>query len=87
MSNLLVTVKRRDGAQEEFPVYPSAIVAFERELKMGLAQAFSDTNSARNENAYKLAYLCEKDSGGVVKIFDEWLKTVADVEISENPKG
>lgn len=85
--NLIVTVERRDGTREEYPVYPSAIVAFEREVKMGLAQAFADSNVARNENAYKLAYLCQKDSGAVVKMFDEWLKSVADVEIGENPKG
>ena len=38
------------------------------------------------EHLYYLAWLADKDSGNVVKPFEEWAKNVADVEISNDPK-
>jgi hypothetical protein len=86
MIDISVSVERRDGTREEFPVYPPTIIAFERWAKMGISAAFT-SNSVKFEHLYYLAWLAEKDSGAVVKIFDEWLKTIKKVDIVEAPKG
>ena len=52
---------------------------------MGISTAFSTTDT-KMEHLYYLAWLAERDGGNVVKPFDEWTKTVADVEISNDPK-
>ena len=52
---------------------------------MGISTAFS-TNDTKMEHLYYLAWLAERDGGNVIKPFDEWTKTVADVEISNDPK-
>jgi hypothetical protein len=86
MIDISVSVERRDGTREEFPVYPPTIIAFERWAKMGISAAFA-TNAVKFEHLYYLGWLAEKDSGAVVKIFDEWLKTIKKVDIVEAPKG
>lgn len=85
MIRLTVTVERRDGTQEEFPVYPSAILAFERQAKISTARAFS-SDDVKMEHLYLLGYLAEKDSGAIVKVFDEYVKTLAHVEVKAAPK-
>jgi len=82
---IILTVETRDGEKKELPVYPPAIIAFERFAKMGISAAFSNTD-IKMEHLYYLAWLAERDGGNVVKPFDEWTKTVADVEISNDPK-
>ncbi len=85
MNRLTVSVERRDGSREEFPIYPSAILAFERQTKTSMARAFS-TDDVKMEHLYLVAYLAEKDSGAVVKIFDEYVKQLAYVEVAVAPK-
>lgn len=86
MLRISVTVERRDGSREEFPVLPPTVIAFERYAKMGIGQAFAG-NTAKFEHIYYLAWLSEKDSGNTVKVFDEWIKSIADVEIVDSPKA
>ena len=86
MLKISVTVERRDGNREEFPVLPPTVIAFERWAKMGIGQAFAG-NTAKFEHIYYLAWLAEKDSGNTVKVFDEWLKNVADVDVVDVPKA
>ncbi len=85
MLKIVLIVERRDGEKTELPVYPPAIIAFERYAKMGISTAFS-TNDTKMEHLYYLAWLAERDGGNVVKPFDEWTKTVADVKISNDLK-
>jgi len=86
MIDVSVSVERRDGTQDQYPVFPPTIIAFERWAKMGIAAAFSST-TVKFEHLYYLAYLAEKDAGVVVKMFDEWLKAIKKVDIVEAPKG
>jgi hypothetical protein len=82
---IILTVERRDGERQDLQVFPPAIIAFERYAKMGISTAFSSTDT-KMEHLYYLAWLAERDNGNVVKPFDEWAKTVADVEISNDLK-
>jgi hypothetical protein len=50
-----------------------------------MARAFS-TDDVKMEHLYLVAYLAEKDSGAVVKIFDEYVKQLAYVEVAVSPK-
>lgn len=86
MIDVSVSVERRDGTRDEYPVFPPTIIAFERWAKMGISSAFA-TNSVKFEHLYYLAYLAEKDAGVVVKVFDEWLKAIKKVDIIDSPKG
>jgi hypothetical protein len=74
-----VKVSKTDGTVESFPVTPRVIVAFERNFKTGLANAFA--NEQKLEHVYWLAWEAERVSGKVVKMFDEYLDTVAGVEL------
>lgn len=85
MLRIRLNVERRDGTTQELPVFPPAIIAFERYAKMGISTAFSTTD-IKMEHLYYLAWLADRDNGNVVKPFDDWTKTVADVEISNDPK-
>ena len=85
MLRISVSVERRDGSREDFPVLPPNIIAFERHAKIGLANAFGG-GDAKFEHIYYLAWLAEKDSGNVVKVFDEWLKGIVDVDVVDSPK-
>jgi hypothetical protein len=71
-----VTVKKIDGSEETYSILPVTNVAFERQYRMGLGQAAKDPHS---EHTYWIAWDCERRSGRVVKPFDEWLETVAEV--------
>ena len=75
-----------DGTRLTAPLKPATIIAFERKWKISLTAAFS-TNNVFWEHLYFLGWQAEKDSGAVVKIFDEWLKTIKKVDIVEAPKG
>lgn len=86
MIDISVSVERRDGTRETYPVFPPTIIAFERWAKMGISSAFA-SNSVKFEHLYYLGWLAEKDAGVVVKTFDEWLKTIKSVDIVDSPKG
>jgi hypothetical protein len=74
-----ITVIKSDGTTETYPVTPRVIVAFERHFKTGLGHAFA--NDQKLEHVYWLAWEAERASGKVVKLFDEYLDTVANVEV------
>lgn len=86
MIDISVSVERRDGTRDEYPVFPPTIIAFERWAKMGASAAFA-TNNVKFEHLYYLGWLAEKDAGVVVKNFEEWAKTLKRVDIIEAPKG
>jgi hypothetical protein len=75
-----ITVTKTDGSVETYPVTPRVIVSFERHFKTGLGQAFA--NEQKLEHVYWLAWEAERASGKLVKLFDEYLDTVASVEVT-----
>lgn len=74
-----VKVSKTDGTTETYPVTPRVIVAFERQFKTGLANAFA--NEQKLEHVYWLAWEAERVSGKLVKMFDEYLDTITSVEV------
>ena len=57
-------------------------IAFEREFKTTLAGAFSNDPSI--EHICWLAWTATRESGRVVKLFDEWVSTeIADITLVE----
>lgn len=85
MLDISVTVKRKDGTQEAFPVYPDSQIAFERWAKTSISAAFDPSVQPRMEHLYYLAWLAEKNSGRAVKVFDEWVKDIAAVGSEAGP--
>ncbi len=85
MFRIRVTVEKRDGSTNTYDVFPTAISDFEEFVKMGLVSAFSEANS-RMSNLYYLAWLAEKDSGAVVKTYENYKKELAHVSV-EFPKA
>jgi hypothetical protein len=77
MIDISVKVKRKDGTEEIFPVYADTQIDFERWAKMSIAAAFDPASRPKMENLYYLAWLAEKNSGKVVRPFDEWKKEIA----------
>lgn len=58
-------------------------IAFEREFKTTLAGAFSNDPSI--EHICWLAWTATRESGRVVKLFDEWVSTeIADITLVES---
>lgn len=82
---ITLTVKHRDGSEGSVEVWPETEVAFERHFKTVYRLAFQ--GDFTQEQVYFLAWLAEKDNGIVVKPFDEWMKNLADVQVTseENP--
>ncbi len=74
-----ITVVRDDATTDTFTVRPKTIVAFERHFKVGLSTAF--IKEQKSEHLYWLAWEAERSSGNVVKPFDQWLDTIASVDI------
>lgn len=74
-----VRVIRDDGTSDLYPVRPKTIVAFERNFKIGLSNAF--TKEQKQEHVYWLGWDAEKSSGAVVKPFESWLDGILSVEI------
>jgi hypothetical protein len=83
--DISVTVKRKDGTTETFPVYADSQIAFERWAKTSISAAFDPKASPKMESLYYLAWLAEKNSGRAVKVFDEWIKDVAAVGQEDGP--
>jgi hypothetical protein len=82
-----VKVTKTDGVASTHAVLPTTIVAFERNFKTGLAAAF--TNDQKMEHLFWLGWDAERRAGNVVKPFDEWLDTIAlvEVETESSPLG
>jgi predicted RNase H-like nuclease (RuvC/YqgF family) len=85
MLDISVTIKRKDGTQETFPVYADSQIAFERWAKKSISSAFDVSSKPPQEYLYYLAWLAEKNAGGTVKVFDEWVKTIAAVGAEDGP--
>ena len=85
MLDISVTVKRKDGTTESFPVYADSQIAFERWAKTSISAAFDPSQKPKMESLYYLAWLAEKNSGAVVKTFDEWIKNIAAVGHEDGP--
>jgi hypothetical protein len=83
--DISVTVKRKDGTTETFPVYADSQIAFERWAKTSISAAFDPQGKPKMESLYYLAWLAEKNSGRSVKVFDEWIKDVAAVGQEDGP--
>lgn len=79
MLDISVTIKRKDGSTETFPVYPDSQIDFETKYNLSISAAFDPATKPKMTHLYFLAYLAEKNSGKVVKIFDEWKKEIAAV--------
>jgi len=80
--SVTLRVVRADG-ETDYRLNPAVVVAFERQFKMGIGKAFATEQKA--EHLYWLAWKAEQASGAVVKPFDGWLETIADVQMVEEP--
>lgn len=85
MLDISVTVKRKDGTSETFPVFADSQIAFERWAKTSISAAFDPNGKPKMESLYYLAWLAEKNSGRAVKVFDEWIKDIAAVGHEDGP--
>ena len=85
MLDISVTVKRKDGTTETFPVYADSQIAFERWAKTSISAAFDPKGSPKMESLYYLAWLAEKNTGRATKVFDEWVKDIAAVGHEDGP--
>jgi len=90
MALLTMTVIREDGTREKVTAGPKQQVAFERARKKGMGAAFAG-DGLFMEDVLFLAWLADKDAtakaGGTVPLFDVWLDTVADVDMSGGDDG
>jgi hypothetical protein len=77
MFGLVLRVVTSDS-DDEFPVTPRVIVAFEREFQTGLGRAFQSEQKA--EHMFWLGW----KASGTKKGFDAWLDTLVDVQIVES---
>jgi hypothetical protein len=77
MFGLVLRIVTADG-EDEVPVTPRVIVAFEREFQTGLGRAFQSDQKA--EHMFWLGW----KASGSKKGFDAWLETLLDVQIVES---
>jgi hypothetical protein len=77
MFGLVLRVVTSDG-DDEVPVTPRVIVAFEREFQLGLGRAFQSEQKA--EHMFWLGW----KASGSKKGFDAWLDSLIDVQIVES---
>jgi hypothetical protein len=82
---LSVTIKRKDGTVSTHPVYADSQIDFERWAKTSISAAFDPSSKPKMEFLYYLAWLAEKNSGAVVKPFDEWRRDIAGVGHEDGP--
>lgn len=80
-----ITIEKADGSTDTVTILPKTIVAFERQYGTGLG-AIKD--SGKMEYIYWLAWDAESTktrlSGGATKLFDDWLETVATVDVKDD---
>lgn len=89
MASMRFTVVYASGETVPVTVGPKQQVQFEREHKTSLQKAISDVHM---EHIYWLAWagLRAKAQAGLgpsVKLFDDWLDDIADVEFDEDAAG
>lgn len=79
MFGLVLRVVTKDG-DNEVPVTPSTIVAFERQFQTGLGRAFQSDQKA--EHMFWLAW----KASGTKKGFESWIDDLVDVQMVEGPE-
>lgn len=84
MLDLTLEIKRKDGEVESFVVYPDSQIDFETKWGVSVVGAFSEGTAPFMKHLYYLAWLAEKNSGKVTKVFDEWKKDIAGVTNVDN---
>jgi hypothetical protein len=84
-SRLTVTKLAENGEQlapQTYTLTPAILVAFERQFKIGMGQAFQ-AETMKIEYIYWLAWEAEQRDNlahhGIRILFDDWLKTVEEV--------
>lgn len=83
MATSLMKITRESGSKE-YPVLPATIVAFEAEWSMAITEMKSMTHLYWI--AWKAEFIAEQKAGSVVKLFDDWLEDIVEVEEIESPK-
>jgi hypothetical protein len=76
MFGLVLRIVTVNG-EDEVPVTPRVIVAFEREFQTGLGRAFQSDQKA--EHMFWLGWKASRSDKG----FDAWLENLVDVQIVE----
>ncbi len=80
-SDIRLQVQPPEGDAYTVSISLKTAIAFEREFKTTLAGAFSDNPSI--EHICWLAWTATRESGRVVKLFDEWVAEVVDITLQE----
>jgi hypothetical protein len=78
-SDIKLQVQPPEGDAYTVSISLKTAIAFEREFKTTLAGAFSDNPSI--EHICWLAWTATRESGRVVKLFDEWVSEVQDITL------
>jgi len=82
-SNIRLQVEPTNGDPYAVAISLKTAIAFEREFKTTLAGAFSDNPSI--EHICWLAWHCTRESGRVVKPFDDWVThDIEDITLLED---
>ena len=83
-SDIRLQVQPPEGDAYTVSISLKTAISFEREFKTTLAGAFSDNPSI--EHICWLAWTATRESGRVVKLFDEWGSEVIDITLLESEK-
>ena len=78
-SDIRLQVQPPEGDAYTVSISLKTAIAFEREFKTTLAGAFSTAPSI--EHICWLAWTATRESGRVVKLFDEWVSEVQDITL------
>ena len=81
-SNIRLQVEPPEGDAYIVAISLKTAIAFEREFKTTLAGAFTGEPSI--EHICWLAWTATKESGRVVKLFDEWVAELNDITLVED---
>lgn len=80
-----LTVVRGDGERSPLVAGPKQLHEFEATKKKGLGSAFSGSDIYLSD-LYYIAWLADKAAakreGRTIELFDAWLESIADVEMS-----
>ena len=84
-SDIRLQVQPPEGDAYTVSISLKTAISFEREFKTTLAGAFSDNPSI--EHICWLAWTATRESGRVVKLFDEWVSSeIDDITLLESEK-
>ena len=78
-SDIRLRVQPPEGDAYTVSISLKTAIAFEREFKTTLAGAFSNDPSI--EHICWLAWTATRESGRVVKLFDDWVSEVQDITL------